>query len=43
MEVANFLAYYDMAIIATIKCFIVQAPGVIAEKGFTALIKSTSL
>jgi hypothetical protein len=26
MEVANTLAYYDMATITAVKCFIVQAP-----------------
>jgi hypothetical protein len=28
MEVANTLAYYDMATITAVKSFIVQAPGV---------------
>ncbi len=27
MEVANTLAYFDMATITAVKCFIVQAPG----------------
>jgi hypothetical protein len=27
MQVANTLAYYDMAIITAVKSFIVQAPG----------------
>ncbi len=27
MEVANTLAYYNMATITTVKCFIIQTPG----------------
>ncbi len=31
MEVANTLAYYDMATITAVKSFIVQAPGLQKE------------
>jgi hypothetical protein len=38
MEVAHTLAYYDTAIITTIKSFIVQAPGPWTIKPFTTVI-----
>jgi hypothetical protein len=34
MEVANTLAYYNTATIAVIKCFIVEASGLLDENGF---------
>ena len=38
MQVANTLAYYDTAIISTVKSFIVQAPGPHVIKLFIAVI-----
>jgi hypothetical protein len=32
MEVANSLAYYDMATITLVKVFILQAPGHVTQK-----------
>ncbi len=37
-QVANTLAYYDMAIITVVKSFIVQAPGANVINLFTAVI-----
>ncbi len=41
MEVANILAYYDMANITALKSFMVQAPGVCTIRLFGALIDIT--